>query len=312
MKIFVTGATGVLGRPVVRMLMDDGAEIVALSRSAANRESIVKMGATPVDADLFDVESLSRHITGCGAVLHLATSIPPVSKLRSADALIMNDRIRDAGTKALVEAALASQSVKTFLYPGICFMYADGGARWLAADDAEIRAPSPLRSTLAAERHVAAFDESKTVRRGITLRFGAFYGATSRDSRDMLNMARKGVVLPMAPDDAYRSFIWVDDAATAIHAALENADSGIYDVVEDVPYTQREAIEALARAVRRKRLWRLPRWMLRLALTPELRELVGRSQRVSAKRFKDITGWQPDVRDQTDGWVRVAREVAGA
>ena len=67
----------------------------------------------------------------------------------------------------------------------------------------------------------------------------------------------------------------------------------------------------MAGALGRKNLWRLLRWLLRFALTPELRELAGRSQRVSARRFKETTGWRPQVADQSDGWVRIAREVAG-
>ena len=312
MKVFVTGATGVLGQPTVTTLVEKGAEVLALSRSDMNREMIGRMGAQPVEADLFDPESLAARLEGCSAILHLATSIPPVSKLRAPDAWDVNDRIRDAGTHALVEAARLSKTVRVLVYPSVCFMYDDGGDAWLTAENAGIRTPGPLESTLAAERHVAAFADAGNGRRGVVLRFSAFYGPTSRDSRDMLNMARKGLVLPMAANDAYKSFIWIDDAASAIVAALEKADSGIYDVVEDTPFTQRQAHEALARAVGRNRLWRLPRWLLRFALTQELRELMGRSQRVSGKRFRNATGWRPEVPDQSDGWVRVAREVSGS
>lgn len=300
MKVFLTGATGVLGRPVLRGFVSRDVEVLALARSKSNEVTIAELGGTPVAADLFDADELAPWLKGCDAVLHLATSIPDRTRLKSPDAWKENDRLRAQGTRALVDAALATATVRTFLYPGICFMYADEGANWQSAQDARILPPAPLRSTLAAEREVSRFAAAGGV--GITLRFGAFYGPASRDSVEMLAMARKGFVLPLAPLDAYRSLIWIDDAASAVLAGLGCARSGVYDVVEDNPYTQEQSIHALADAVGRRRLVRLPRLLLRAALPAEIRQLLERSQRVSAQAFRQATGWAPQVPDQSVGW----------
>ena len=81
---------------------------------------------------------------------------------------------------------------------------------------------------------------------------------------------------------------------------------GFFDVAETEPFTQDQAIKALASAVGRRSLFKLPRFLLRFALQPEMRRLLGRSQRVTSQAFRDMTGWQPEVPNQTEGWNRIA------
>ena len=54
MRVFVTGATGTLGRPTVKKLVSAGHDVRALARSAANEPLLRQLGATPVAGDLFD------------------------------------------------------------------------------------------------------------------------------------------------------------------------------------------------------------------------------------------------------------------
>lgn len=308
MKIFVTGSTGVLGRPVVQALVSRGEEVLALARSEANRTKIRDMGATAVTTDLYDPADLARWLQGCDAVLHLATRIPDHAEMNKPGAWSQNDRIREQGTRALVDAALAVGSIRTFIYPSICFMYADAGDRWQSAADARILPLGPLKSTLTAEAEVSRFASAGPENRGVSLRFGAFYGPASKDSLAVLAMARKGIALSFASRYAYKSQIWIDDAALAIVAALDHAPSGIFDVAEDEPFTQEQADRAVAEALGRKRLFRIPRSLVRLAMKPAMREFLARSQRVSSQAFKQATGWSPQVPNQSIGWKRIVAD----
>src|SRR5438552_3189139 len=119
MNIFVTEATGVLGRSCVDLLIRDGHRVGGLARSAANVATIQKLGGEPIEGDLFDPASVRRAIAGCEAVLHLATKIPPSNKMKQPDARSENDRIRRDGTRNLVDAALAN-GVTTLVYSSIC------------------------------------------------------------------------------------------------------------------------------------------------------------------------------------------------
>ncbi|MBM1634506.1 NAD(P)-dependent oxidoreductase [Sulfitobacter mediterraneus] len=306
MKVFVTGGTGVLGRPVIRALARCGHTIIAMARNPAKMEALRALGAEPIGASLFDPSSLRDGMAGCDAVLHLATRIPKTSDMKSATAWADNDRIRDEGTRNLVDVALASDSVKTFIYPSVFFMYADGRDTWLSAKSAKLDPPTPLRSTLTAENHVARFAAHGSQNRGINLRFGSFYGPSSRDSQEMIAMARKGVVMPLASGGTYKSMIWIDDAASAVIAALNHGQSGTFDVAETEPFTQDQAIKALATAVGRRGLFKLPRFLLRFALHSDMRGLLGRSQRITSQEFSEMTGWQAEVANQTEGWQRIA------
>lgn len=58
MRVFMTGATGEIGRRSVPLLIAAGHQVTAVSRSAHNREILTQLGATPVEASLFDVARL--------------------------------------------------------------------------------------------------------------------------------------------------------------------------------------------------------------------------------------------------------------
>ena len=94
MNVFVTGATGVLGRAVVPLLVAAGHRVRGLARSNANEAALRRLGAEPVVADLFAVESLRQAVAGSDAILHLATKIPPPNAAARPAAWDANDRIR--------------------------------------------------------------------------------------------------------------------------------------------------------------------------------------------------------------------------
>jgi len=290
MDLFVTGATGVLGRPVVRLLLDSGHTVRALARNPANDSHLRAAGAEPVQGDLFDPSTLRTAVKGCHAILHLATRIPPANDASRRDAWRENDRIRIEGTRNLVDAALES-GVATFIYPGIVYVYPDGGSNWMDSDTPP--APSPiLVSSLKAEAEVGRFTQAG--KRGIVLRMGSFYGPTAGSTRNMLRMARHGIAMIFGRAKSYQPLIWVDDAALAVVDGLARAPSGIYDVVDDEPLQRRELASVLAQTVRRRWLFRPPILLFRLLAGKNVMFLT-RSQRVSNRKFKAETGWYPMV-----------------
>src|SRR6184192_4528034 len=104
MRVFVAGATGVLGRRVVRQLVARGHVAVGLTRSESGDATVRSLGGEPRRADLFDADALARAAEGCSVVIHAATAIPTKVRTRPKD-WDMNDRIRREGTRALTTAA---------------------------------------------------------------------------------------------------------------------------------------------------------------------------------------------------------------
>lgn len=301
----MTGATGVLGRPTVRQLVEGGHTVSALARSPGDEALLRQVGVTPIRGELFDRESVKAAVRGCEAVLHFATKIPAIKDATRRGAWRENDRIRQEGTRLLVDEALVA-GVKTFVYPSVCLFYPDRGADWIEAEP-PVDPPAPLRSTVVAEEEVSRFTRSG--RFGIVLRMGAFYSSTAPNTLDMIAMARRGVALLVGRSGAFFPQIWVDDAATAVTAALERAPAGTYDVVDDEPLTRGELVKLMARAVGRRRLLRPPTLLLRLVAGKDVL-FAARSQRVTNRRFKEATGWGPVVRDAREGWAWIAHRAA--
>ena len=306
--IFVTGPTGVLGRATTPLLVASGYAVRALSRSEANDAAIRALGAEPVRGDLFDAVSLRAAMTGADAVLHLATRIPPSAEMRRREAWHENDRIRALGTKLIVDAALAT-GVQTLIYPSFAYVYPDSGDAWTHATTTPPEPIDSMRSTIAAEEEVARFAASSPDgrRRGIALRLGGLYGPDVPSIVEQLDLAAKGVSMFGAARNAYVPMLWIDDAGSALVAALERAPSGLYDVVDDEPITQSALNDALAAAAGRRRLFALPSWLIRIVAGPT-GAVFGRSLRISNRRFRDATGWAPSVPNGRVGLARIASE----
>lgn len=299
MKIFISGATGVLGRPVLTRLVAAGHTVRGLSRSPENADLLRQLGAEPVEGDLFDATSLQAALRNCDAVLHLATKIPPTSKSGKPSAWGANDHIRREGTHALVTAALATPTARTFIYPSFAVIYPESGDRWIDAANTPPEPTTIQRTTLDAEAEVARFAAADG-RRGLSLRMGSFYSPDAPSTRDQLNIARLGIAPIPGRPDGYLPMIWIDDAASAIVAALDHGDSGVYDVVDDIPMRRVEIAAALAAVVGRRKLRFLPGWMMRLAAGAAADSL-SRGERISNRRFKAATGWTPSVPDARVG-----------
>jgi nucleoside-diphosphate-sugar epimerase len=306
--VFVVGATGVLGRETVARLLEAGHEVRALARNTERAAPIAALGAEPVLADVYDLDAMTKAVAGADALVHIATRIPPATKMRSASAWAENTRLRVEGTRVLVDAALAA-GVTRVVAESITFIYCDGGSEWID-ERAPVDAPVGLQPVVALERELERFTASggggSGERIGIALRFGSFYGPEARSTDEYLMLGRKRVAPVLGPADGYVSSIHTHDAATAVAASLA-APSGAYNVVDDVPLTRREYADVFASAFGLRRLHITPQPIVRLAGGAAVQTLV-RSQRVSNAALKAATGWAPTRRSAADGWAEIAAE----
>lgn len=302
MKVFVAGATGVLGRRAVAALLDAGHEVSAVARSPEKADFVRRLGATPVTVDLFDADAVRDAVSGHDAVVNLATKIPPLRKMALMSAWEENDRIRSEASHNLARAATAA-GAEVFVQESIAFVYGDHGDEWL--DEGESLWDSPFTEALRAA-DAAAESVTEGGARGIVLRFGFFMAADSDQMALTLNAGRTGVFLMPGDDDAHSPLIHVDDAAAAVVAALD-APAGIYHVVDDEPATKAGQRTALAQAVGRRRLVRPPSLVTRL-VRGRAPQLVW-SQRPSNRKFKETTGWAPAHPDAASMFEALAREL---
>ena len=106
MRLFVTGATGVVGRRAVPLLLSQGHSVTAGVRQSASRVGVAQKELDYVPVDLFDLRELRRAVAGHDAIINLATQMPSSAwNIMSSSAWRENDRIRTEGVANLVEAA---------------------------------------------------------------------------------------------------------------------------------------------------------------------------------------------------------------
>ncbi len=301
MRCFMTGATGALGRPAVRALIGAGHEVRGVARNDANAAWLSDAGAEPVVVDLFDRGALVDAVAGSDAILHLATNVPPQSRMGVPGAWNTHNRLRTETTRHLLAGARA-HGVDTFVKESITFTYPDRGDEWIDESVAPDTSTKMLLPTLEGEQLVEAFTAEGG--RGIILRFGLFYGAQNRSTDEMRRLARIRTAPVAGHGDAYLSLIHSDDAGTAVLAAL-SAPAGVYNVVDDEPLTKRDYVDAFATAFGLPHLRLTPPVVLRI-LARSSASALSASQRVSNRRFQDATGWQPATRSAREGWAAVA------
>jgi len=304
MKVFVAGATGVLGRRAVPLLVAAGHDVSALARSDARASLLGDLGARPVRAELFDPESMRRAVAGHEAVCNLATHIPAPMHMARSGAWAENDRIRTEGSRHLVDGALAG-GAQRYVQESIAFVYRDGADEWID-ESSPIDPVAYLRSATVAESNAARVTAAGAS--GVVLRFAAFYGPDSDSTLATIRLAKRRIALGAGPD-TYVSSITTDDAAAAVVASLA-APAGLYNVGDDEPVTRREYFATLAGALGVRPAFVAPAGITKLG-GPKA-ALLTRSQRVSNRRFVDATGWQPTSPSVRQGWPVVVAAAAAA
>lgn len=214
--IFVAGATGVIGRTLCRLLVQDGWRVTGTTRSADKASALRTLGVMPAIVDAFDAAALREALSASGArtVIHQLTDLPRVfDPARWAEAVERNARIRDIGTRNLVAAAVACGALR-LVAQSIAFAYAPGAQPFAESAPLNVDADGP-RGVSA--RGVASL-ESQVLGAplvGIVLRYGRLYGPDT------------GADQP--PKDAA---VHVDAAADAARRAVTRGSGGVYNVAE--------------------------------------------------------------------------------
>jgi len=306
MRILVSGATGVIGRRLVPLLLSAGHSVTALARNPESHERLERSGAHAATADLFDVASLKSAASDHDAIINLATHMPSAAwKMLFRPAWRLNDRIRTKGVANIVEAAL-SCGIGTLIQESFAPTYPDRGDAWIS-ENTMIEPAAYNRTVSDAEASVARFAAGG--RTGVVLRFGAFYGPDAMQVKSYIDALRMGwAALPGSPD-AFISSVSHDDAATAVVAALE-VPAGAYNVVDDEPVSHRDYFGSLAQNLGLEAPRFLPSWATPLLGTAG--PTMARSLRISNRKLRTETGWEPQLPSVRDGWPVMLRQMKAA
>lgn len=305
MRVLVTGATGVIGRRVVPLLVGAGHEVTAHARTPERAARLERAGARAFPGDLLDPATARRAVAGHDAIVNLATHLPSSStKMFMPGAWRENDRVRRELSAALADAALAA-GVGRLVQESFAPIYESAGSAWID-ERSPVRPARYNRSVLDAERSAARVTLGGGA--GVVLRFALFYGPDAYHVHDMVRMVRKGFAPLFGDPAAYMSSVTHDDAAAAVVAAL-GVPAGVYNVADDEPVSRREFADALARTLGVAPPTLPPRWAARLA--GSLGEMLSRSLRISNRKLREASSWRPRYPSVREGWPAVVAEMEG-
>jgi nucleoside-diphosphate-sugar epimerase len=298
MNVLVAGASGAIGRPLVRQLVAAGHEVTGMTRREERAAEIGRSGAQAVVCDVFSQDDLERALRQAEAevVVHELTSLPPRIDYRGkGDPLGPTNRLRREGTRNLVAAARAA-GARRLVAESVAFMYAPQGDR-VKDEEAPLfhGAPGPFGEAVEAiadlERQVTGAEGIE----GIVLRYGWLYGPGTyfdRDGSQTEDVRRRKAPI-VGKGTGVFSFVHVEDAAAATATAVERGAPGIYNVVDDEPAPYAEWLPAFAEAIGAKRPWRVPVWLARLVAGPAAATMSVGLRGASNPKAKRELGWQP-------------------
>jgi 2-alkyl-3-oxoalkanoate reductase len=253
MKIFIAGATGAIGRPLISQLLAKGHDVVALTRSLEKARILAEQGVESAIVDVFDGDAVKAAVIRAQpeVLIEQLTSLPKTYTSDSmSNSAPLNRRIRLEGGANVLAAAQAS-GVRRYLRQSIAFWGIPGTG---LADE---------ETPLAFDASPAVATDARTVTEiehclletpnleGIALRYGFLYGPGTwfNPDGDVAHQVRQQQFPIVENGEGVWSWVHVEDAAAATVTAVERGNPGIYLITDDRPLEVREWLSAFARSL---------------------------------------------------------------
>ena len=316
MKVFVAGATGVLGKVLVTQLVERDHDVVGMTRSASKQDLVRSLGATPVVADALDPDGVAQAVASAEpeVIVHELTALSGPMSMKDArhperfSGAIMTNRLRTEATDYLLAAGHAVGARRFVAQSFGAFRFAHlGGPALTEAEPLDLDPPAALRTPLVGIIHLENAVTSIEWGEGLALRYGGFYGPGTAISRApdavMAAPVRKRRFPIIGDGGGVFSHIHVDDAAAATVVAVEHGRPGVYNIVDDEPAPVREWLPVLASALGAKPPRRIPRWLGRLAAGEAATLMMTEVRGASNAKAKRELGWEPRYASWRQGFA---------
>jgi nucleoside-diphosphate-sugar epimerase len=312
MRIFLAGASGVIGKPLIPALLEAGHEVTGMTRSERSAETIRAMGAEAAIADVFEPGQVRAAMTAAPpevVVSHLTKLPPDLNPRNMKSAYAENDRVRGEGTANVLAAAKVA-GARRIIVQNSCFLYAPEGDR-VKSEDAPLYREGPAfigRSVRLHEEMERSITEDDGID-GLVLRFGFWYGpgtsfASDGYSADEFRKRRFPIV---GDGGGMFSFCHIDDVVAATIAALSAGGPGVYNVCDDEPAPLRDWAPEYADALGARPPRRVPKWLARLFAGRAGATMMTELRGASNEKAKRELGWTP----RYPSWRQGFRDALG-
>ena len=309
MKVFVAGATGVLGRALLPVLAALGHEVYGTGRTPEKVLAVAQMGATPVRADVLDAARIARAVGDVqpDAIINLATSIP--LKLRvNLDHWKENDRVRLEGSRNLLAAA-KNPNLRLFVQASadqVCETQGDG---WIT-ETSPRGSHAFLHATQEMEDRVRASGLPATL-----LRFSVLMAADSWHTQQSVTALKRGLLPVIGDGGAFVSMVHVADAVQAILLALqqpEPAAGQTFNVADNEPARMREILPYAAQLLHAQPPRTVPPLMAKMVVGALTIDVLTQSHRMSNEKIRQTLGFAPQYPTYRESWEQIVREIGAS
>lgn len=287
MKIVVTGATGFVGRPLVRRLLASGHQVTAWTRNPDSaRQSLPAL----CDVERWDPHARTdpEKLRGADAVVHLAgESVAGGRWTAERKREIQESRV--ASSRSLVDAIAALPAAdrpRALVAASAIGFYGDRGD---ALVDESSDSGSGFDAEVVREWEKAAREVEGAGVRLVIVRTGHVLDPSGGLLGQLLPPFKLGAGGPIAGGDQYMSWIHIEDEVGILLWALESEKvSGIVNLTAPNPVTNREFSKAIGRALHRPALVPVPGFALSLMFGSEFAQVLKGGQRVMPRRALDL------------------------
>jgi nucleoside-diphosphate-sugar epimerase len=297
MRIFLAGATGAIGRPLVDRLVADGHEVVGTTRDEARARAVRERGAEAVVLDAFDAEAVRAAVRAARpeVVIHQLTALPqqPDPKAMRAS-LDLTSRLRRETVPTFLATAREA-GARRAIVQSISFVTRPDG-RPVHDEDAPLYldAGAGFGGAIEGVRDMEAATVADGLE-GLVLRYGFLYGPGTWYEKDgaMAQMIRKRRYPIIGKGQGRMSFVHVDDAVEATVRALDRAGAGIYNITDDDPATSREWLPEVARILGANEPRWAPTWIARRLAGDAVVHYATTLPGNANARARQALGWTP-------------------
>jgi nucleoside-diphosphate-sugar epimerase len=249
MKVFIAGASGAIGQPLIAELLQKGHAVTGMSQSEAGAKRLADLGASVARVNAFDAPAVEASLRASGAeiVIDELTSLPKDPADLPA-ALPADARLRLEGGGNLHRAAEAC-GVRRYIQQSSGFFLKPASGLADESSPLDVGASPGVASSARTYTQLEARVLHSPME-GIALRYGFFYGPGTWYHPDggAADQVRRQQSPTVGAGTGVWSFVHIEDAAHATVAAL-TAEPGIYNVVDDDPSPVSVWLPAFAKSV---------------------------------------------------------------
>lgn len=295
-KIVITGATGLIGKKLVNVLLNRGDEVIIFSQNAKNAKSIFPKAKKCVEWDYRKPELWKSKLENSDAVIHLA-GINLFSKRWNDSFKKAVLESREVSTKNLVEAIQScTNKPEVFISASGIGYYGDCGDNFLSED---FPSGNDFLSNVCKVWESEARKIEQLGVRSVQIRTGLVLSTEDGALKQMLPPFKLFVGGPLGNGKQWASWLHIDDiVGIYIHAIDNEKLNGAINAASPNPIRMKEFAATLGKVLNRPSLFPVPNFMLKLVVG-EAAEVVTASQRVDVKKLI-VSGYKFKFENLTD------------